>query len=280
MTLTPGSELRFAQGAALQIATNATYDNGSFRGELEALGTLAEPIRFVADNGQPGGWAGIRFSTSADYNGASSAVEHLDVVQAETGLELRQTDLPNLSHITIRECPDVALVLTESRPQVHNCLFSESGTGLYINNSTQTVIGDSLLWTNGFDLNQEYDLYNEGAGDVLARHNAWCPPLGQSLEDRIFDQLDDAAKGLVSYLPSAPGTNLRLQVRHDAVNELVHLEWCTYLGATAYRVYLVENGWPAAEPELLLVTTAETWLDLPLSGLPETGSLMVTAVLP
>ncbi len=275
LTLPAGTELRFQQIGRLDIAYPTVQAGTSYRGQLTAVGTVAEPVRFVADDPELG-WLGVRFNNSADYGGASSELRYARVEGARDGVTLRSTDSPELLDLVLAEAENASLTLLDAYPLVQRCCFLDSGRGLYVYNADTTIIGDTLSAACTFMGNHDWDLYNDGPGAVLARHNGLCTPNGELISDRIFDQLDDPAKGLVSYDPLGEVGLLRVTVEYRPATEVLHMEWCPLFGATSYTIYGQDTDGYAPVLVDTVATTMNTWLDIPLADLPHLQFYTVT----
>lgn len=155
LTLTAGSELRFAENASLYIARNVSYENNSFRGQLTAVGTSLDPIVLKADNEQAGGWYGMVVATSADMPGCTSDFAHLRIEQATWGLECQSTNQPALlDHVVIRDCSEDGLYLTQCVPGPalqHVTLEDNGGYGLTLAGSALPLHTDLVTSGNGQD---------------------------------------------------------------------------------------------------------------------------------
>ena len=267
LTLPAGTELRFLGGGRMEIAHGFNVEGDAYRGQLTAVGTAPSPVRFVADDGaQP--WQGLVFYNASDWNGASCQLEHASIEGASEALTLNRTDSPDLRDVVLRGATDAALSLIDSRPAVERCWFLESGTGVYLANADTTMIGDSPALACTFLGNRDWDLYNDGAGDVLARHNGWCTPEGEALADRVYDEFDNPSKGLVTYNPTGAVGLLRVAAQWRASTEELRLEWCPLIGALSYTVYGADSGWPDPATATAVATVTDTWLDIPLAELP------------
>jgi len=71
LTVEPGTTIRFASGAGLQVGTGST-------GRLRLLGTAAAPVVLRPDSNTPGDWTGVRFTATA----VDSLVQHARIERA------------------------------------------------------------------------------------------------------------------------------------------------------------------------------------------------------
>ena len=281
LTLTAGSELRFAPGASLRISYD-TGNNNAWRGQLTAQGSASDPIVFTADDGLSGGWNGITFGNNADFGGAVSSMEHCRIELASENLVFSSTNQPDtLRHCQLGAALTNGLRLTGSYPLVANCTFEDNATAIRLENSATTTIGNSLALSNSFLGNSTWYLYNNGTGDVDARYNGWCTSDGFTPADRIWDEVDDPAKGLVTYLPASEVNVLRISIDYHAAADSFHFEWCPVVGALSYNLYSSpEPGWPINAMGTLIANTTDSWLDLPRSALPDRLFFYATAEIP
>lgn len=279
LTLTAGSDLYFKPGASLQIGLD-NWENWDWRGQLTALGSESQPIRFSADSGLPGGWNGLLFSINGDTGGAESFMEHCVVERAVNNITYHECSSPDtLRWCTLAEASNTGLSLSSAWPLVANCDFQDNNTGILVaNNSGVTVIGDNPALSNSFLGGGDWYLYNDGSAPVSARYNGWCTVDGFTPADRIHDQLDNPAKGLVSYLPVLAVDEIAIAATYNPGTETIRLEWCEVQGALSYTIHgsptaaWPQNGTP-------LGTTTDTYLDLPVAGLGAKHFFFATAEL-
>lgn len=279
LTFPAGSELRFLAGASLEIGQSYNWDGDANRGQLTAVGTALEPIHLLADD-PANGWNGVSFFNASDFNGAYSEVQHVTISGAANNLRLSQTDSPNLRDLQLEQAAGAGLSLEDAYPAVERCWLLDNGTGIYLANMDTTIIGDTLGQACSFLGNRDWDLFNDGEGDVLARHNGWCTPDGGTPAERIHDQLDDPAKGLVTYNPTGAVGLLRVTAELRLSEEVLHLEWCPLIGASVYTLYGVDAGYPEALPGNEVASTMDTFMDLPINMIPAQQFYFVTAELP
>jgi hypothetical protein len=258
LTLVPGSTLRFKSGASFQVAGNAGNWN-DYRGQLTAMGTAAQPILFTADNGLSGGWNGITFGNNADYNGATSSFQHCVVERATVNLALSSTNQPDtLRYISLAGGSQRGLQLSSAYPVVANCHLLDNEVGIHASNGATTIVGDSPSLSNTFLGNGSWNMYNNGSGPILARYNGWCLEDGSSPADGIYDQVDNPAKGLVTWSPTSPVEVLRLSSTYDPSTRTLWLEWCPVAGASLYHVYQSTGGWPNPGNATRILSTTES----------------------
>jgi len=104
---------------------------------------------------------------------------------------------------TGERAPDGAprpLVLYNSSPRITNNEFNSKGRYIYIDSTSQPIIGGAPDKGNRF-LNaaaRDYVIYNDSPNDINAMYNFWQtgPDMIDSL---IFDYYDDPTKGIVHY---------------------------------------------------------------------------------
>ncbi|MCB2211059.1 T9SS type A sorting domain-containing protein [bacterium] len=104
MTIAPGNTFQFTDGTGIQFGTF-----GDRPGELYAVGTLSEPIKFTSSSGVTGGWNGLLFGNGSDHNEAQSTMEYCVVEYAgqegwgfPAGIISDDTFQPTISNSAIR----------------------------------------------------------------------------------------------------------------------------------------------------------------------------------
>ncbi len=122
LTLEPGVELRFEQGAVLEVGRDRP-------GTLTIAGTLAQPVRLVADMvGDVGGWQGVRLHAQA----SGSSLKHVEIASAGTETEAAlwiATEQLSVEQLRIRSAPALALELVAERaPTLLGVTLTGTGT--------------------------------------------------------------------------------------------------------------------------------------------------------
>lgn len=219
LTLQPGVEIALEPDVQFYVSTNTSSSNNSYRGNLNAIGTANKPIIFTAAGDSAGGWDGIKFSTSSDYNGASSTLKNCIIKNAKINITCVYTDQPFIDSCIISNSSEFGIRSSMSAISINNSqIINNEGTGLRCNNNPpptirksliayneigvylygdNIVIGGSIQDANDFYYNNTYDIYNDGWNSIDARYNFFNTLDPVLLEERIYDVNDEAAKGLV-----------------------------------------------------------------------------------
>lgn len=145
LTILPGSELRFLPGSIVDVAYYTSQHN-SYRGGLVIQGSALEPVLLTADNGLPGGWGGLRFNDSSDYNGATSSITHCTVEKAERCIGAEKTSVPTLEHVTLDESTEWPLYMDSST------LLAATGVTASGNIENRALYTGTLSESDTFDL--------------------------------------------------------------------------------------------------------------------------------
>jgi hypothetical protein len=154
LTIEPGVEVRFAPNAALNISWNVG-EHPNYRGELHAVGTLAQPILFTANNNNSGGWTGILIGNNADTGGSQSRLEHCIIEKAQRNLTLEDSATPDtLSHLELRLASNVGLQLAgaSSTPLLDSLTIQgNQNWGILLAGANLPVISGCSITANGDD---------------------------------------------------------------------------------------------------------------------------------
>ncbi|MBC8478281.1 right-handed parallel beta-helix repeat-containing protein [bacterium] len=274
VTIPPGTTLQFGSGASLNIA----YSWNS-PGELNAVGTAAEPITFTSQNGEIGGWNGVTFQNSSDYNGAVSMLTNCLVEKAsQSNLACYDTSQPSLDSCVVRFGLNDGMFIENSTPTVVRTMFLANGRyGVSHTGTSAITIGDSDEAACVFEGNGVYAIYNNSTADVMARYNFWDYVTQGEIDGTIHDYWDDSALGEVVYLPfSCDGMDLHLRMQE----EQIHLSWCPLPDAIEYNIYSSSVAYfdpPAGD---LVATTPDLTWSTPVDPGDSERYWRVTAVLP
>ncbi len=111
VTIAPGSELRFLPGSVMDVGRDHASESASFAGSLLAQGTAGQPITFTADDNSVGGWTGLRFNNSSDYDGTTSLLEHCVVEMAVRNVHAKDSDTPVLQDVELNDSSEWPLYL-------------------------------------------------------------------------------------------------------------------------------------------------------------------------
>ena len=174
LVLAPGTTLRFALSAGLQIGS------GAAQGALVAVGTPTEPIVFTTNDPSPaaGQWRGVYFDNGTID--ATSILAHCTVEYAG------YTYTSNVR-------------LVSASPTIRNCAIRNgSGYGIYATGDSSPLVQD-----NFFDANVNFDAYFGAASDVTLTGNtfnssAYFYAAGNqySVTGNTFENYNDPTKNL------------------------------------------------------------------------------------
>ena len=274
VTIPPGSTLRFAPGASLNIAYT-----GSNSGELIAVGTMAEPIIFTSQNGEPGGWNGITFNDASDYSGATSLLTNCLIEKGnQRNLICSDTNQPSMDSCVVRFSANDGLVLDDAAPTINRTMFlSNTRYGVSNAGNTAVTIGDSDEAACVFEDNGVYAVYNNSSADVMARYNFWDYVTQGEIDGTIYDYWDNSGLGEVVYLPyNCDGMDLHLRMQE----EQLHLSWCPLDGATGYNIYSSTTAYFEPPAGDLVHTTNDLTWSTPVDIEDSERFWRVTAILP
>src|SRR5688572_9145184 len=141
LTIEPGTTLKFNSGRTLLVG----YFNP---GNLQAVGTAAQPITFTANSGSPtaGFWKGIQFNsgTSSTSRIAYATVSYAGVAGSTGGIHMAGTS-PNLDHVRFISNSYAGLSLNGASPIVQNSDFTSNSAGI-VNQSPATVVNARFNW--------------------------------------------------------------------------------------------------------------------------------------
>lgn len=178
--------------------------HASFRGNVTAIGGYsgrATPVDSCYFSG----------NTSA-ITAADKAIDHSIFDGNDYGL--CETERVNVSNSTFTNHVEVAL--SGGRGTVNNCVIENNSTGIRsvyegftVTNSivSNNVLGIELttegpmapVMDNTICNNTSYNIKNNGSNDGSLYNNCWCTTDSTTVENKIYDVLDDATKGMISY---------------------------------------------------------------------------------
>lgn len=216
----PGVTLTIEPGVEIQFTGNNTF---WVDGELEALGTEAEPITFTSGRAtpSPGNWHGIYF-----HEDAIGTISHCQIEYAYRGVSCFRSS-PNILDSTIQNCSNAGIYLDESSSVIENNTFqnnssyavslyqsspritgnflSENQGGIFIADSSfPTINGNSIFNnSNGADyFDVRVSNYNDAANVVInASNNWWGSTVLRTIEDNIFEYNDSQSSGRLLFNP-------------------------------------------------------------------------------
>lgn len=201
LNIEPGVTIKFRSGLGLIVRS----------GQLTAIGTAADSIRFTSSSGLAGGWKGIVFQQWSDDNKSSSlsycVIEKAgqsNLYNIGCNIYCTDTNTPNLSNTSVRNSGGYGIYLVNSSPHVYRSqIINNAKYGWYIGSSSHPTIGNAVGATNDIYGNGTYDIYVAGADNVNARYNYWGTINEAQIKARIFDKNDNPNSGEVFYSPWA-----------------------------------------------------------------------------
>ena len=201
LTLLPGTTLEFAEGTGMQISWNDLHG-----GELNALGTAEAPITFTSLDGENGGWNGLYFHDNSDYNSSMvSVLEHCIIEKGNTyNLYMDNTNQPSqINNCIFRDAQGYGVRLNNASPTIKNtAIMNNASYGLYLTGNSAPVVGASVANSCDIYLNGGFNVYQDGTANVNMRYNFMGNPDSVYVEQHlVYDQIDNSAKGKVSYMP-------------------------------------------------------------------------------
>jgi parallel beta-helix repeat protein len=202
LTLQPGVTMNFASGKGLQIGN---YSYGSHAGELNAVGTLAQKITFRPWSGTAGDWTGIYFHDASDYNSAVSTLQYCIIEKGNSyDVYCDNTTQPTLEDCEIRLSLNEGVELNNSSPTLRGLKVTGNTTyGIYLNGTSAPAIGNNTAYSCDLFLNGVYEVYNNTTNSIWAMYNNWGVADSIAIDLRIYDKVDNSAKGKVYFGPFA-----------------------------------------------------------------------------
>jgi len=196
LTVEPGVTVNFASGKGIQVGFYSGYHQG---GELYAEGTSTSWITFRPNSEIAGDWTGILFEDRSDWNGATSSLKYCTVKKGNAyNVRCESTTMPVMDHVNLTQSLGNGLYALSSTLTVKNSTINyNTGYGIYLDASNGTYGGDAALTNNFLNNYGAYDFYNNSTYNIDARYNFWGSGDSTMVHLRIFDKLDNSAKGRV-----------------------------------------------------------------------------------
>lgn len=124
LTLLPGTTLRFASGAGLQIGDNLATELG----ELVAIGTPLLPITFTGVSAVPGSWDGVNLAvTTPNTVLERCTISHGGGSTFNAGLRIASSS-PTIEHSSVLSSDGFGILATTSAPLLRSNTVSGNGT--------------------------------------------------------------------------------------------------------------------------------------------------------
>jgi flagellar hook assembly protein FlgD len=139
LTIAPGTVVKFASGAGLQIG------NGPSQGALVAKGTGSNRITFTR-NAASGNWGNITFNDGTVD--ATTTIENADI-QYSSDVYIYSSS-PSIKNSTIKDINgSYGIMLNSANPVLENITITTNSTyGMYLSSSSPVISGGSLTNTN------------------------------------------------------------------------------------------------------------------------------------
>ncbi|MDD3878059.1 MAG: right-handed parallel beta-helix repeat-containing protein [Bacteroidales bacterium] len=149
LTIEPGNTIKFVSGTSIYASTSS---NGF--GELYAIGSASQPIKFTSWDGTSGGWSGIQVRYSESFQNPSV----FDYCTIENGNDFNVLAVGSgnitLLNCTIQNAVQDGLRFDDAKGQVEGCIIKNNGRyGLYLTNvSTPAITQNHFLNNNNYPL--------------------------------------------------------------------------------------------------------------------------------
>ena len=204
LTLMPGTVMKFAEGAKMEVSGYYSYN---YYGELYAEGTEDQPITFTSINGESGGWNGLYFDPrSDDFTNASSSLKHCIIENGnEYNLYSSGTTLPEIEHCVFQNSNGYGLRFgNEYNKTIKNTVIKNNAShGIYITDVTPFTLGGAPEYACSIYGNGGYAVYQDGSSNINMSYNFWGQPGYRQVEDEfVYDKLDDPNKGRITVNPT------------------------------------------------------------------------------
>ncbi len=204
LTIEPGVVVKFNTNAGMYIAT------GAYAGYLTAVGTETDTIIFTSYSGNSNDWKGLIFSGYCDWEACSlkyCKVEKAGQNNGTTRANITVIENTGSNALTIENC----LIMNSgvygiynqiSTPRIYSsAIINNTSYGVYNNSNAPIIIGDSPSLSCDLYGNGTYEIYNNSSSIVNARYNFWGTVDTSIIDTKIYDNFDNASKGIVYYMP-------------------------------------------------------------------------------
>jgi len=210
LTIKPGVTLNFEPGTYLQIAGYDGYPGQG--GMLVANGNPDSLITFKPYNDLAGGWEGIYFHDRSDSWSAVSSMKYCCVEKGNSyNILFESTGQPStFENCEVTEAVGDGIYFNSATPAIVSAsITNNGGHGIYLDGTSNPVIGNSTTTTCNLFGNGPYEVYNNTSNNIDARYNYWGTGDSAMIASRIYDYHDNTAKGIVIFedfaqIPSMP----------------------------------------------------------------------------
>lgn len=156
LTIEPGVVVKVNSGVSITVGYFNSSNGKEYRGSIQANGTSALPIQFIASTGTSQGyWGGITLSM---YQAEQSQFSYVSIKNATTGLTTGassqyQTGMPLLHHTTFEQnTKGMAINSSANQLNIYQVNFISNGTGTnnygLTNTSTNPPTVARFCWWN------------------------------------------------------------------------------------------------------------------------------------
>lgn len=235
LTLSPGTNLKFAEGTNMQISYHGGHSWDYHYGELNAIGTTNAPITFTPMNGENGGWNGLVFDDRSDnITGMESVLKHCIIEKGNDynmhmsstgqpaqiehcifrdavgdGVYLYSSGAPTLQSCQLLNNGNYGLRLYNTSPVVKNTTIKDNGSyGLYLEGNSNPTVGGN--YTYGCDIyrnnggNGGYEVYHNGSSNISMPYNFFGSIDSLYIDQQlIYDKKEDNNKGRIDVKPNS-----------------------------------------------------------------------------
>ncbi len=161
LIISPGVTVKFSNGIGLIVRS----------GQLTAIGTATDSIRFTSSSGLTGGWKGIVFQPWSDDGGKTSSLSYCIVENAgqtnlyniSANIDCYGTNTPAISNSSLRNSTGFEVYCNESSPSINKSNISNSTTQpiIYLASNSSPSISNNTIKGNG----NSYWLYCATSGN-------------------------------------------------------------------------------------------------------------------
>ncbi|TCO09680.1 right-handed parallel beta-helix repeat-containing protein [Natronoflexus pectinivorans] len=148
LTIEPGNTIKALEGASMYFSTSSV----NF-GELYAVGTEEQPIKFTSFNGEPGGWDGIHLRLNISGQ-APSELAYCVVENGRLYNIYAEGSVVNIVNSIIRNSEGDGIRYSNGRGELsHSQVLNNGENGVVISGSNTPVINNTI-----FSNNEEYPI--------------------------------------------------------------------------------------------------------------------------
>ncbi|MCP4290664.1 MAG: T9SS type A sorting domain-containing protein [bacterium] len=194
-TIAAGGQLSIEEGVTVKFGANR---NITVRGILSAVGTPIGRIQFIQNTASD--WSGLSFP-----GGGGGTIEYCTIEDATYGISANTTGTVSVSNTIIREGNYGVYATNGNLSFLHSIIQDNSGYGFYVTNAILQFGSNDTEWNDifGNGTGQAGRNYRNGPNDVSVPWVYWGTDNQTTIEYSIWHEADDAALGLVTYLPYA-----------------------------------------------------------------------------